>query len=416
MKASIRVVVIGGGVIGAAAALELARGGRFEVSVIERLPQIAAGSTAASTAVIRQFYRSGESIKLARSGLHVWRDWRGWLGRFAPAPPLAEFCGAGALWIFPETSRAKEMPHIQECMRLGVQLELLTQERMRERFPAFHFLDEPRVFGILETEAGYVDMPSLAARNMMGAALATGNARLYLNAQAVDFPDNGVVIDQNGERKTIQADAVLNAAGPHSYLVNALAGCPLPLTTAPNRQQFIDARETAALARHPDTPLCVDLLNGFYMKPDSRRFRVGAILPKDERDFAPDPDRFDARLSDAFAEEKTRALRRRMPEARLEEAGGGAALYDVTVADWKPVIDKMDREGYFAAVGTSGAWFKGAPVIGRLTERLMSANLLGGIDTDAAPLTVPLPYTGQELDMRAFSRRRSPGPEGGVIG
>ena len=416
MRPPIRVAVIGGGVIGAASALELARSGRFHVSVVERLPQIAAGSTAASTAVIRQFYRAADSVKLARSGLHVWRDWRGWLGRFAPASPLAEFRRAGALWIFPETSRAKETPHIQECMRLGVQMELLTREQMRERFPAFRFLQEPRVFGLLETEAGYVDAPSLAAQNLMDAALATGNARLYLNAQAVDFPDNGVLIDQNGERTTIHADAVLNAAGPHSYRVNALAGCPLPLTTAPNRQQFIDARETAALARHPDTPLCVDLLNGFYMKPDARRFRVGAILPKDERDFAPDPDRFDERLSDAFAKEKTRALLRRMPEAQLEEAGGGAALYDVTVADWKPVIDKMDRAGYFAAVGTSGAWFKGAPVIGRLAARLMSANLIDGIDTDAAPLTIALPYTDQELEMRAFSRLRSPGPEGGVIG
>ena len=49
-------VIIGAGLIGTATALELARRGH-RVTVVERMPEVGQGSTAHSTAIIRQIYR-----------------------------------------------------------------------------------------------------------------------------------------------------------------------------------------------------------------------------------------------------------------------------------------------------------------------------------------------------------------------
>src|SRR5690606_12621414 len=91
----------------------------------------------------------------------------------------------------------------------------------------------------------------------------------------------------------VDGDVFVNAAGPHSARINALAGSPLPLATAPNRQQFVDARETSlgrpGLARGA-FPVCADPVLGMYFRPDAERFRVGTVLPEHDREFVADPD------------------------------------------------------------------------------------------------------------------------------
>lgn len=93
-------------------------------------------------------------------------------------------------------------------------------------------------------------------------------------------------------------------------------------------------------------------------------------------------------------------------------------MYDVTAQDWYPIVDRTDTRGYFVAIGTSGAWFKAGPVIGRLAAELVTANLAGH-DTDREPLEVALPLTGFRFPMALFSRRRKPVElqfGGGVLG
>ena len=61
------VAIVGGGIIGACAALELARAG-LRVVVVEKTG-VGLGSTAASSACIRQGFGRAEAIDLARDGL-----------------------------------------------------------------------------------------------------------------------------------------------------------------------------------------------------------------------------------------------------------------------------------------------------------------------------------------------------------
>jgi glycine/D-amino acid oxidase-like deaminating enzyme len=116
--------------------------------------------------------------------------------------------------------------------------------------------------------------------------------------------------------------------------------------------------------------------------------------------------------------ERLAAARARVPGLEIEPGETVLGAYDVTVQDWYPIVDRTDTHGYFVAIGTSGAWFKAAPVLGELAARMVVA-ALEGQDTDREPLTVALPNTGYDFPMELFSRRRRPIPlayGGGVLG
>ncbi len=63
---------------------------------------------------------------------------------------------------------------------------------------------------------------------------------------------------------------------------------------------------------------------------------------------------------------------------------GLASLYDVTLLDWNPILDRTDEPGYYVAMGTSGSSYKTAPPIG-----LLMAELIGQVsDAVSFVLTV----------------------------
>jgi sarcosine oxidase subunit beta len=96
---------------------------------------------------------------------------------------------------------------------------------------------------------------------------------------------------------------------------------------------------------------------------------------------------------------------KRFPEVRLGPEKGVADLYDVTVRDWYPIVDRTDLPGYYVCVGTSGSSFKTAPVLGQLMARIIGA-CEAGRDTDHAPLQLHLPRIDAAVDTRFLSRRR----------
>lgn len=418
------VVIVGGGLIGAATALELARRD-YRVSVIERLPAAGRGSTASSTAIIRQLYHEKHSIALAVEGLRYWESWPAPLG---PLPgPFARFVPCGVLWVVPEDALA-EQP-LATLRELGADIEVLTGETLRRRFP-HHAFDGAglELAGILETGGGYVDDPTLATANLAAAAMAAGAAFHFGEALvAAEFDDSALA--RGGRRRIsaittstgrrLGADIVVNAAGPHSARVNQILGAPLPLLTAPNLQNFLDARETALpWSDLPRTafPVCADTVAGLYFKPDPARFRVGAVLPEDDRIFVSDPDAAAPPATPAFVAGKLERLGQRQPRAALAGVVPGGAYYDVTVADWSPILDRTDVDGVFVGIGTSGKWFKAGPILGWLLAELID-HVRGGHDPDAPDqrLEVSLPRTGNRLALADFARWRQPHRTQGVL-
>ncbi|MBI4603360.1 MAG: FAD-binding oxidoreductase [Planctomycetes bacterium] len=316
---------------------------------------------------------------------------------------------------------------VAEMRRIGIGVSILSAAEVAERFPfldvASHHSprrpDDPSFLeptgrtiegAVLEEDAGYVVSPGLATRSLREAAERAG-ARFLLRREVVG-------IERSGPRRfrlaleggaPVEADVVVNAAGPHSSRVNGLAGVALPLRTRPLRREVHAlANPLFAAGRGPCLPVVGDLDAGVYCRPEAggRDLIVGTVDPEcDELEWVEDPDDFRREVTEPYWRRQCLRLMQRLPEARLEPPRGIAALYDVTVADWYPIVDRTDVPGYYVAIGTSGSSFKTAPVLGRLLAEVIEA-CEGGRDTDRDPIELRLPRAGVTVDVRFLSRLR----------
>src|SRR4029077_20329723 len=126
-----------------------------------------------------------------------------------------------------------------------------------------------------------------------------------------------------------------------------------PLTTAPLAQRIVRGKLTVG----EGLPVVADLPGGQYIRFDRHGFKLGTLHPRDDWDYVADPDAR-GRIPKSFLVNHRRAFHRRHPGLRWRDARVRSALYDVTVLDWYPIFDRTDLDGYYVAIGTSGAWFK----------------------------------------------------------
>jgi sarcosine oxidase subunit beta len=422
-----RIAVIGAGVIGCSVALELRRNGA-QPFVIDMNGEVGHGTTSASCGIVRRFYSTPTMTAMAHEGASIWATWREYLG-VDDESGLARFERPGALFILTEIDDG--VRGILDHMRaLGVEAQLLEPGEIKKRFS---FLDTRshcpirrpgdddffentgrNIAGALyERDAGYVVSPLLATHNL----------RVACEKEGVDFVlGRAVTAIKRGGHEGVRfrliledgsghdADVIVNAAGPHSGAVNRLAGVRLPIEIRPLRRE-VHAVENPAFTEEEGSPVPVmgDLDSGVYMRPETggRDLIVGSLEPAcDTLEWVDDADHWNTSITVGGYERQVMRLMKRFPEIRLGKRRGIASLYDVTLQDWNPVLDRTDAPGFYVAVGTSGSSFKTAPVIGLVMARLIEA-CEGGRDHDRNPMHLSLPRTGLEVDVGFFSRLRA---------
>ena len=415
--------IVGAGVIGCSIAIELRRRG-FDVTVIDRNGEAGHGSTSASCGIVRRFYSQPGMIAMAHEALAVWADWAGYLGPVDE--DLAVLHQPGVLFIVPRADDSIRTL-LAEMQRIGIKAKFLSAGEVRDRFPyldtASHFparpvsdpsfLDpgnRPIAGAIFEEDSGYVVSPGVATSNLRRAGEREG-VRFLLNQEvkAIRAASPRHFRIETAGHHSIECDVVVNAAGPHSGVVNRMANATLPLETRPLRREVhVLANPLYGRPRGDSLPVVGDLDGGVYFRPESggRDIVVGSTDPDcDTRDFVTDPDHYDESITDLYRERQCLRLMQRFPDVRLGRPRGIASLYDVTVRDWYPIADKTDVPGYYVCIGTSGSCFKTAPVLGSLMAELIQSGE-DGRDTDRDPVTLPLPRIGVSVDTRFLSRRR----------
>jgi len=418
-------VVVGAGVIGSSIALELARDG-YRVSVVDKAGGVGHGSTSASSAIIRFNYSTWAGVALAWESLHAWRDWAGHLGSPTDSG-LATYRGTGMLVVPADAARFEATTTLFD--RAGVPWEHWTAEDIARHAPALDTgafgpprpLDSEEFFapghgqidGLWTPDAGYVDDPQLAAQNLATAAEGLG-AELLLHTVVTDLRRESsawVVSTSEGE---LSAEIVVNASGPWSGRVNAMAGVDgdFGVHTRPMRQEVHQVAAPPDYAGEGAVALA-DLDLGTYLRPaGDSHLLVGGTEPEcDPLEWVDDPDDVDLRpTAGRFRAQVTRAARR-LPQLRVPgRPSGVAGVYDVT-DDWAPIYDRTSEPGFFVAIGTSGNQFKNAPLVGRLMATLVEA-VRNGQDHDRYPVELFLPRTGHTIDLGTYSRLRSAGTDG----
>jgi sarcosine oxidase subunit beta len=421
-------VIIGAGVIGAAVGFELARRGWRTLNV-DALPAAGFGSTSNSCAIVRFTYSTYDGVAMAWEGLHYWTDWPAYL-ETDDERGLATLIQCGTLLLRnPGGHHTKVQPLFDE---IGIPYEDWDADTLRARMPAFDtgvfgpprpvdddaFWDpptEPLPGAIWTPDSGYVSDPQLSCHNLQRAAEAKGGRFLFSTKVTGVERDGarvtGVSLDDGS---TVAAPVVVNVAGPHSAVINDLAGLSgtMNIGTRPLRHEVHHVPAPPDVDFEREGVHVSDGDTGVYFRPETgNSILVGSEDPAcDARDWVDDPDDFDRSITTEQWEAQVLRLARRMPDLGVPNQRRGVVdLYDVA-DDWIPIYDRTGVDGFYVAIGTSGNQFKNAGVAGHCMAELITA-VEDGHDHDRDPLTVQGRYTGLDLHLGAFSRNREINPD-----
>lgn len=427
-------IVIGSGVIGAAVALELQRGG-YEVTVVDRGSAAGAGSTSASSAIVRYTYSTRDAVLMAWEAAQRWFDWSEYLGVAGDDIDVARFIPCPNLTF--RTPGYDPTVMLTWWDEFGIDYEELDADELGRRFPTLDIgqyfppkrIDDPAfaddaagaLSAVLNPSAGFVDDPMLAAANLAGAARRLGAVfRFRAEVVSIDRTADGDAVAgvTLADGEVLRAPVVVNAAGPHSAGLNRIAGITDDMTVQhrPLRQEVFVAPAPPGFGLDDGGAFVADLDLGQYFRPQPGGTVLigGTEAECDDLDWVDDPDSSSDLPTVEVWETAMLRFARRVPSFGVPHAPTGlAGLYDVT-DDWVPIYDRSMLDGLFLACGTSGNQFKNAPIVGSMIRVLVDA-VMGGHDHDGDPVRFVGPHTGAEIDLGAFSRRRAPAVTTGTV-
>ncbi|MCF2574019.1 NAD(P)/FAD-dependent oxidoreductase [Brevibacterium sp. UCMA 11754] len=441
-------IVVGSGVMGASIAFSLAKRG-YAVTVVDKKSGPAQGSTGATSAIVRFTYSLRDSIAVAWESKHLWENLR----EHVQAPesePVADFIRTGMAVIdipglLPSTIRTDfvdlSIPYADwDAADLARELPGVDTSNhyppVRPDDPAFLDDSEEAATALYTPDGGYISDPVLATENFARAAKRHGAQFLY-NAEVIGVhhsasdvrPKEGVTGQPSAawtlnlsDGRVLDADVVVNAAGPWSSRFNELAGVGSDhgVSLTPLRQEVHTLPAASTVIRSDGTPIpaLLDAGIGTYMRAEvGGQLLIGGSEPEcDELEWVEDPDTVSMSVRpEQFETQALRAAKRFNDITIPNRARGVVGVYDAST-DWTPIYDRSEADGYYQAIGTSGNQFKNAPMVGEAMAELIDA-VERGHDHDRDPVRIALQRTGGELNLGTFSRLRSPaGTSGNVMG
>jgi sarcosine oxidase subunit beta len=360
-----RVVVIGGGAIGASCFYHLTRRGLGEVWLVERRT-LASGSTGRSAAVVETQYVDPDQVALCAWSLRLFRE----LERDDGLP----FVHHGYLRL---GHRAADLDRFQASLALQrahgmTDAVVLEPSEVGRAVPGLRVDDlTGALFGPSD---GYIDAVRycevLAARGRERG----GQLRTATRVTAVDVEGGRVAgVRLDGER--LACEVVVNAAGAWAREVGKLVGLRLPVDGY--RRQIVSFEAPGPLAR--PVPMVIDYVpgleeEGLYFRDDAPT-RLIAGLHREvhgEGEAPANPDAFREGHDWGYAERVAGALATRYPPAAaFAVTRGWAGLYPLT-PDSEPILGEAPGvAGFWNAVGGGGVGVQISPALGAIIADLV---------------------------------------------
>lgn len=361
---------------------------------------------------------------MALEGFHYWKEWEDYL-EVEDERGSAKFVECGGLFVGNGARyKTKVLPLFDE---LGIPYVIWPKEELQARLAGIDvgshsppkrpeddaFWENPskELDSVIYTPiAGYVTDPQLASHNLQRAAEAKG-ATFQFNCEVVDIhTENGRVSGVSLDNGTlIESPIVVNVAGPHSFVINRMAGLAdsMAISTKALRHEVHHVPAPTGVDFEHDGMFVGDDDLGIYFRPEiGNHILIGSQDPDcDPEVWVENPDVFDREISDEQWRAQVLRLARRFPTLGIPNQKKGVVdLYDVS-DDWIPIYDMTDLPGFYVAIGTSGNQFKNCHVAAHCMVDLIT-KVEAGHDHDAKPVKVKLKHTGLELGMEAFSRNR----------
>ncbi|HUF14892.1 MAG TPA: FAD-dependent oxidoreductase [Acidimicrobiia bacterium] len=416
-------VIIGAGIIGANLGFEMSKAG-YRTLNIDKLPAAGYGSTANSCAIVRTHYSTWSGVAMAYEGFHFWKDWANYL-EVEDERGVAGFVQCGGVFVGDDERYTKKvLPLFDE---IGIEYEVWDADALADRLPGIdtgehappkrpeddEFWEDPprQITSVVHSPiAGYITDPQLATHNLQRAAEAKGGEfRFNTEVTGIRVEDGRVAGVELADGSLVLAPIVVNVAGPHSFVINEMAGVAgsMNIKTRALRHEVHHVPAPAGLDFEKDGMLVGDDDLGTYFRPEvGNHILVGSQDPEcDPQIWVQNPDEFERAITEDQWRAQVLRLARRLPTLGVpNEKKGVVDLYDVS-DDWIPIYDKTDLPGFYVAIGTSGNQFKNSHIAAYCLTRLIQA-VEAGHDHDADPVKLKMPYTGLEMDMGVFSRNR----------
>ena len=232
-------VVIGAGIIGTCTAYQLAKAG-YKTLCVDKLPASGYGSTSGSCAIIRPYYSTVDGSALAYESHFYWTNWDEYLG-VTDEKGNVKYHNCGCL-VMKTQDNDNLKPAIEIMKQIDCPYEELTPEQVQSRLPfanmhsftpakppehpEFGMSNGATVNGaVFFPNGGYVSDPQLSAHNVQVAAQALGVEFKFNTAVTqIQTKQNRIAAVQLNHDELINVGIVVNVAGPHSSIINEMAG------------------------------------------------------------------------------------------------------------------------------------------------------------------------------------------------
>lgn len=367
------VVIVGGGVMGAASACFLARDHGVTVTVLERDPSHSRASSALSASSIRQQFSQPVNIALSRWSLDFLRRVGDELAVAGERPAIG-LVEPGYLYLATAAGAAVLRENHAVQRNAGADVALLEPAELQARFPwlAVHDL----ALGSLGLSGeGWFDGPALH-QSFRRKAIACGARFVAADVQGFETADDRVTAARCADGRRFAGDAVLLAAGAWTAPLAARLGIALPVA-AKKRDVFVLESPTPL----PGCPLVIDP-TGVWFRPEGRGFLAGAP-PREPWPGDPDEPSLDQVDHLLFDEVIWPRLAARVPAFEaLRVRSAWAGYYEMNGFDHNGLAGPVPGwRNAFTACGFSGHGMQQAPAVGAA----MAALIAGG-SSDAPAL------------------------------
>jgi len=353
-----RVIVVGAGINGVTAAIELNKRGHDVVLVDPGpLARSLAASTDISKAVRAAYGADEEYTELAERSIKRWRDWNKEFG-------VELYHEVGVMFVRQQQMKPGdfEFESFKILEQRGHKIERMNSARVWKRFPVWN----PELFrdGVLELEAGYAESGRVVAKLIERAKSLGVELREGVRFSELDNGDDrvkGIVLDDG---KRIPGDRVVMTAGawtplllPFTRKFFRASGQPVFHLKPPQPELFAPERFPVFGADISTT--------GYYGFPLSREGLVKIANHGPGREMSPESSKR------AVTPQEEQNLRKFLSStfpalAVAPVAYSRVCMYCDTNDGHFWIAPDPERPGLTVAAGDSGHGFKFAPVLGEI--------------------------------------------------
>jgi sarcosine oxidase subunit beta len=349
------VVIVGGGCMGASVAYHLARRGVTDVVLVEREKLLGTGSTGRNAGGVRHQFSNAANVALSIESI-------GLLERFVEevGQPI-DFHQDGYLFLLSSPSSVDTFRRNVALQRsFGVDVQWLDAAEAERLAPG---LDAHGVLGATFCQRDGIADPNGVTMGFARAAQALG-VRIDRDVEVtgIDVARDRVVAVQT-TRGRIEADVVVNAAGPHARAVGKMAGVDVPVD--PYRRHIFIAAGVAPPRVPASHLMVIDFETTFYFHREGAGLLFGMGDPGETPTF-------DTTVQWDFLPQVIDVAVKRLPalaDASISHAWAG--LYEMS-PDGNPIIGPAaEMTGLFLINGFSGHGFQHSPAAGRILADLI---------------------------------------------